>query len=121
MSGISNITEFHFNKMLESVKAEQELDKVYHAIPEWVHRAYPTLSLAEKIARGFEQQQASYCDSLTQALQKQGEMRAFAIFIANKHCLNWMNEYWNFLISKDLEKAKTEEEKRVLTNMKKPV
>ena len=37
--------------------AEQELDKIYHAIPEWVHWDFPNLSLHEKVQKGFQQRE----------------------------------------------------------------
>ncbi len=101
--------------------AEQQLDRIYHAIPEWVNREFPQHTLAERIATGFKEVQKRWEKTYCEEVQAHEKMRKFLTYLTKKHGLNFMDEYWNFLISKDLEKAKTEEEKRVLTKMRKPV
>ena len=49
------------------------------------------------------------------------KMTAFALHLCRTKGFDFMNEYWNFLVAKDLEKAKTEQERKVLTKLKKPV
>ena len=100
--------------------AEQELDKIYHSIPEWVHRLFPNLSLSEKIAKGFEYQKKVWCDAYVSEVEKAKKMTDFSTYIVKEHGLDYFNSYWNFLIHKDLVTAK-ENEKPVLTTMKKPV
>ena len=101
--------------------AEQQLDRIYHAIPQWVNCAYPQHTLAERIAVGFAEQQKKWEELYRQEVLARDKMNAFVVHLTKKHGLNFMDEYWNFLVSKDLETAKTEKEKKMLTKMRKPV
>lgn len=103
-----------------TLRLEQQLDKVYHAIPQWVNQMYHDCSLAERVKKGFEHQLKSWTDSYVREVQDHTKMREFCLFLCKKQGLDLTQEYWNFLISKDLEKA-SPEEKEVLTKMKKGV
>jgi hypothetical protein len=98
--------------------AEQMLDKIYHAIPEWVHRQFPKCSLAEKVQKGFEYQQKQWAETYLRETEAHQKMQEFTFYLKKTHGLNLMKDYWNFLVSKDMPKA-DETEKKVLTKMKK--
>lgn len=88
--------------------AEQKLDKVYHAIPEWVHREYPHLSLDEKINQGFQHQQKTWAELFLREVQDNQKVREFLIYVMGKHGHDYQTEYWAFLTQKEkTEKKKT--------------
>jgi hypothetical protein len=87
--------------------AEQELDKVYHSIPEWVHRLFPKLSLSEKVAKGFDYQQKYWTETFLSEVKRHEEASNFASYLIKKHNLNRFDEYFRFLLSKT--SADTEE------------
>jgi len=89
--------------------AEQKLDKVYHAIPEWVHRLYPDKSLAEKVALGFEYQQKTWTETFLREVQDHTKIKQFLIFVMKMHGLDWGTEYWKFLTQRDLDAQKKSE------------
>lgn len=86
--------------------AEQQLDKVYHAIPEWVHRLFPGKSLAEKISLGFDSQQKSWTESFIREVQDNRKVSEFLIFVMRTHGFDYAPEYRKFLTHKDEEKRK---------------
>lgn len=81
--------------------ADQELDRVYHAIPEWVHRQFPNLSLSEKIKLGFEHQQKTWTETFLREVRDREKANGFIIYLIRKNGLDLGQEYWNYLISKD--------------------
>ena len=83
---------------------EQSLDKVYHAIPEWVHRLYPNKSLDEKVALGFEYQQKTWTETFMREVQEHRKISRFLIFLMKKHGFDWATEYWAFLTAEDEER-----------------
>lgn len=103
-----------------NLDAEKMLDKIYHALPEWVNRAYRDQPLNERVAQGFKQQEESWQHTYMKEVQNHTKMREFVIWLCKTHGHDFENNYWNFLVSKDLENA-SEEEKKRLTKMIKPV
>lgn len=86
--------------------AEQRLDKVYHAIPGWVHRLYSNKSLDEKIEMGFDLQQKKWTETFLREVQENTKVREFLIFVMRTHGFDYTTEYFKFLAFKDEEKAK---------------
>lgn len=82
--------------------AEQSLDAIYHAIPEWVHRAYPNMSLAEKVAKGFAYCQKEIAENCLRDSAERKKSNEFLLYLMDTHKLSLINEYWNFLRSKDI-------------------
>jgi len=80
--------------------AEQELDKIYHAIPQWVHRLFPNAPLEEKIRRGFDYQQKYWTETFLSEVKRHEEASNFASHLTKKYNLNHFNEYFRFLLSK---------------------
>lgn len=94
------------------LSAEMELDKVYHAIPEWVHRLFAGQPLSEKVAMGFDRLQSNWTETFINEVQGTQKVREFLLFLIRKHGIDYGQEYWNFLISKQLDEKKKLEEKR---------
>lgn len=94
-----------------TLPAEQELDKVYHAIPEWISQLKPEMSLSERIAFGFEYQQRTWTESFLKEVADNKNIREFLVFLIKKRGLDYAEEYWNFLIQKDLDSATKSETK----------
>lgn len=91
-----------------SLVTEQKLDQIYHAIPEWVHRQYPDKTLGEKIKLGFEYQQKSWTDSFLREMNDHEKVKAFLLYLTKTHGMDFGQEYWNYLTSKDLDSNKKE-------------
>lgn len=81
-------------------RAEQELDKVYHAIPQWVHRLYPNIPLDEKVRKGFDYQQKQWTETYLAEVWRHEETREFVSYLLKKYNLDRFTEYSNFLLSK---------------------
>lgn len=88
--------------------SEQQLDKVYHSIPEWIHRLYPNKSLAEKIQMGFEYQQKTWTETFLREVKDHEKVKAFLLYLTKTHGMDFGQEYWNFLVFRDLESNKKE-------------
>jgi hypothetical protein len=86
--------------------AEQHLDKIYHSIPEWVHRLFPDKSLAEKVQLGFEYQQKQWTESFMREVQDHRKVAQFLIFVMRTHGFDYATEYWKFLTDKDKQELK---------------
>jgi hypothetical protein len=103
-----------------SLETEQMLDRIYHALPEWVHHSFPNDTLDMKVIRALAHVQETWTQNFMREVQDHAKTKEFLVWLCKKHGHTFENNYWNFLISKDLLKA-TEEETRVLTKMQKPV
>lgn len=88
---------------------EQELDDVFHALPDWVRSMYPDKSLAERVKLGFEFQQKTWTETFLSEVRDHEKVKAFLIFLTRSHGMDFGEEYWKFLISKDLEAKKKSE------------
>lgn len=86
--------------------AEQELDKVFHALPEWVRRNYPEASVAERVKLGFDEAQKTWTESLMREIQNHEKTKEFLIYIVRTRGIDYGQEYWNYLMSKDKEEQK---------------
>jgi hypothetical protein len=95
-----------YNNAIMSENSDQQLDKVYHAIPEWVHQLFPGKSLAEKIELGFDSQQKNWTESFLREVRDHERVASFLIFVMGTHGFDYATEYWKFLTLKDEEKAK---------------
>lgn len=78
-------------------KDGQELDRVYHAIPEWVHRMNPNASPSEKVKKGFAHVQELFTDTVKTNAEEREKKAAFLAFVFATHGLDYMTEYWAFL------------------------
>ena len=96
-------------------EAEEQLDAIYHAIPEWIHREFPNIPLAEKVEKGFVRQQKVLTDIYLNQVKDYDKMKEFASWLVKKHDSDFMHEYWEFLVSQ----GKQKDEVGVLTNVKK--
>ena len=85
------------------VKAEQQLDQIYHAIPEWVHRLFPDKSLAERVKLGFSHQEQYWANTLRELHASLKLRQEFIAFLMENQKLDFMENYWKFLTSKDLQ------------------
>lgn len=91
------------------LKVEKELDKIYHAIPEWVHRGTPCASLSEKVESGFLQLQKLYLTEVSSNSQRRTEMNDFITYLCAKAEVDFMAEYWNFLVKRAEEQKKLDQ------------
>jgi len=85
--------------------SEQQLDEVFHAIPEWVRQLYPDKSLAERVKLGFEYQQKTWTETYLAETKDHEKVKAFLLFLVKTHGLDFSEEYWKFLVNKDLQNA----------------
>lgn len=81
---------------------EQELDDVFHALPEWVRRTYPNMSLAERVGHGFTDAQKVWTESFLNEVRNHQATRDFLHHICQKHNLDYGQEYWNYVMGKKL-------------------
>lgn len=88
-----------------SRSAEQELDRIYHAIPEWVHRQYPTHSLADRVRLGFESQQKMWTETFLREVKDHRTASDFSSYLTHTHGLDHTEQYWNFLMSRQKKAA----------------
>lgn len=89
--------------------AEQELDKVYHALPEWVRRSYPEASVAERVKIGFEESQKVFRESLLREIENHKATKDFLHHIMQKQGLDYGQEYWNYLMDKNFRQPEKSE------------
>ena len=90
---------------------EQELDEVFHALPDWVRAMYPDKSLAERVKLGFEHQQKIWTETFLSEVKDHEKTKSFLLFLVKTHGLDFSEEYWKFLISKDVDAAAKKSEK----------
>ena len=81
--------------------AEQQLDKIYHSIPEWVHRMYPTHTLAERIKCGFEDQFGKWSESCRKEIERHDKTTSFLMYLMKKYGFSYVDEYWDYLNQKN--------------------
>lgn len=85
--------------------AEQQLDDVFHALPEWIRRNYPEVSVADRVRLGFEHAQQVWMDSLQSEHKNHQATRDFLHHVMQKHNLDFGQEYWNYVIGRDFNKV----------------
>lgn len=80
--------------------AEQQLDKINHSIPEWVHRQFPQHTLAEKIKVGFEEIGNRWFKMYSDKSKHSQDIEHFLVYVLEKHGFNFTDEYFKYLASK---------------------
>ncbi len=80
----------------DSLKAEQELDAIYHALPEWVNRQFPNVSLSKKIKMGFEYQEKNWIDAYLKESDRLKDASDFSNYLVNKYKVDFLTEYFRF-------------------------
>ena len=98
------ILNYEENMNLDTLESEQQLDAIYHAIPEWIHREFSNLPLAEKVKRGFEHQQKVLTDIYLKQVEDYNRMRDFSSWMVKIYNSEFFKDYWEFLVSKGIQK-----------------
>lgn len=83
------------------LSSDQELDRIYHAIPEWVHRQFPGMSLAEKVKLGFEYTLKTWTETYIAEVKRHTETNGFVLYLLRKEGLDLSKEYWDYLRFRD--------------------
>lgn len=81
--------------------AEQELDRIYHALPDWCNRQFREEPLSDRVKHGFEEIQQILTDTIKRDCKERDDQAAFIQYLIKTHGLNFGNEYWNYLRSKE--------------------
>lgn len=88
------------------MNSEEELDKIYHSIPDWVKKQFPNQSLSERIKNGFEKIDKQFTEEILKNSSEKEKNSAFIKFIFKKYGLNFEKEYLDFLFNnKDSKKT----------------
>lgn len=98
-----------------NIESEKQLDRIYHAIPEWVHRSFPNEPLDVKIIKALGEIQEMWTSSYLREVQDHAKAMEFSAWLCKTHGVDFSDNYWKFLISRPPSKNSKYENKKVLT------
>jgi hypothetical protein len=87
------------------LKAEQKLDKVFHAIPDEIRREFHAFPINEQIQLGFKKYKNLYTNEIQSRLAEKKDKSEFLKFLQEKYKFDYVEEYWAFLQSRRKEKT----------------
>lgn len=94
-------SKYIMDKPVKVRTAEEQLDDIYHTIPEWVHDSNNKESLANKVKNGFKQV-ADMVTKICESDKKEKQsLRDFNDFLITKLKSEFGKEYWEFLNRKE--------------------